>query len=183
MGDEMGLGKTIQVIAFLAGIHYSKLLSRHGRLVYCFQWKLTNNLGSMILSHAFFFSALEGWAQVSLCVPPQWCISGYVNSTYGGHSSELPSCTNLVPSMVRTVFHCLFFAEYYVLKLVVILLHSVIWISRQFFMSAFSCSISNVLFWIMGNCKYGGFQITTLLHLNVLFMGRLERFWHIYGMM
>jgi len=33
MGDEMGLGKTIQVIAFLAGLHYSKLLSRHGKLV------------------------------------------------------------------------------------------------------------------------------------------------------
>ena len=25
MGDEMGLGKTIQVIAFLAGLHYSKI--------------------------------------------------------------------------------------------------------------------------------------------------------------
>ncbi|PNF23188.1 hypothetical protein B7P43_G02730 [Cryptotermes secundus] len=30
MGDEMGLGKTVQVIAFLAGLSYSKLLSRHG---------------------------------------------------------------------------------------------------------------------------------------------------------
>lgn len=28
VGDEMGLGKTIQVIAFLAGLHYSKKLSR-----------------------------------------------------------------------------------------------------------------------------------------------------------
>ena len=28
VGDEMGLGKTIQVIAFLAGLHYSKRLSR-----------------------------------------------------------------------------------------------------------------------------------------------------------
>jgi DNA excision repair protein ERCC-6 len=33
MGDEMGLGKTVQVIAFLAGLKYSKLLSRHGKLV------------------------------------------------------------------------------------------------------------------------------------------------------
>jgi DNA excision repair protein ERCC-6 len=28
VGDEMGLGKTIQVISFLAGLHYSKLLSK-----------------------------------------------------------------------------------------------------------------------------------------------------------
>ncbi|KAL9046349.1 MAG: hypothetical protein Q9214_000796, partial [Letrouitia sp. 1 TL-2023] len=28
VGDEMGLGKTIQIIAFLAGLHYSKKLSR-----------------------------------------------------------------------------------------------------------------------------------------------------------
>lgn len=28
VGDEMGLGKTIQVIAFLAGLHYSKILAR-----------------------------------------------------------------------------------------------------------------------------------------------------------
>ncbi|XP_069685202.1 DNA excision repair protein ERCC-6-like [Periplaneta americana] len=30
LGDEMGLGKTVQVIAFLAGLSYSKLHSRHG---------------------------------------------------------------------------------------------------------------------------------------------------------
>ncbi|EEB13301.1 DNA repair and recombination protein RAD26, putative [Pediculus humanus corporis] len=30
LGDEMGLGKTIQIIAFLAGLSVSKLLSRHG---------------------------------------------------------------------------------------------------------------------------------------------------------
>lgn len=30
LGDEMGLGKTIQVIAFLAGLSISKLISRHG---------------------------------------------------------------------------------------------------------------------------------------------------------
>ncbi|XP_021935615.1 DNA excision repair protein ERCC-6-like isoform X3 [Zootermopsis nevadensis] len=30
LGDEMGLGKTVEVIAFLAGLNYSKLLSRHG---------------------------------------------------------------------------------------------------------------------------------------------------------
>lgn len=30
LGDEMGLGKTIQVIAFLAGLAHSKLVSRHG---------------------------------------------------------------------------------------------------------------------------------------------------------
>ena len=70
MGDEMGLGKTIQVIAFLAGLQYSKLLSRHGRLV-LLSVELTNNLGSMILSHTIFFSALEGWDPVSLCVPLQ----------------------------------------------------------------------------------------------------------------
>ena len=28
IGDEMGLGKTIQVVAFLAGLHYSKMLSK-----------------------------------------------------------------------------------------------------------------------------------------------------------
>lgn len=28
LGDEMGLGKTIQVIAFLAGLSYSKLKTR-----------------------------------------------------------------------------------------------------------------------------------------------------------
>jgi DNA excision repair protein ERCC-6 len=33
MGDEMGLGKTVQVISFLAGLNYSKQLSRHGKLV------------------------------------------------------------------------------------------------------------------------------------------------------
>lgn len=28
LGDEMGLGKTIQIIAFLAGLSYSKLKTR-----------------------------------------------------------------------------------------------------------------------------------------------------------
>ena len=28
VGDEMGLGKTIQVISFLAGLHYSKMLDK-----------------------------------------------------------------------------------------------------------------------------------------------------------
>jgi hypothetical protein len=32
----------------------------------------------------------------------------------------------------------------------------------------------------MENCKYGRVQITTVLQLNVLFMGRLERFWHMW---
>ena len=133
-----------------------------------------------MLSHTFFFSASEGWVQVSLCVPQLWCISGCVNSMCGGHRSELPSYMNLVPSMVRTVFPCLFFAEYFVLKLAIIHLYSIMWIFRLFFTSAFSCSISHVLLWITANCKYGGFQITTVLHLNVLFMGRLERFWHMW---
>lgn len=31
MGDEMGLGKTVQVIAFLAGLDCSELLSHNGR--------------------------------------------------------------------------------------------------------------------------------------------------------
>lgn len=31
MGDEMGLGKTVQVIAFLAGLDCSELLSDGGR--------------------------------------------------------------------------------------------------------------------------------------------------------
>lgn len=31
MGDEMGLGKTVQVIAFLAGLEVSELLSDGGR--------------------------------------------------------------------------------------------------------------------------------------------------------
>ncbi|KAJ9577602.1 hypothetical protein L9F63_005789, partial [Diploptera punctata] len=30
LGDEMGLGKTVQIIAFLAGLSHSKLVSRHG---------------------------------------------------------------------------------------------------------------------------------------------------------
>ncbi|VDQ07654.1 unnamed protein product [Trichobilharzia regenti] len=32
VGDEMGLGKTIQVIALLAGLHYSKIEDRSHRL-------------------------------------------------------------------------------------------------------------------------------------------------------
>lgn len=47
-------------------------------------------------------------------------------------------------------------------------------------MSAFSCSISNFSFCIMGNCKCGGFQITTVLHLHVLFMGILGRLWYVW---
>jgi len=65
---------------------------------------------------------------------------------FGGRSSELPSCMNLVPSMVRTVFPCLFFAEYYVLKLVVIFFRSIVRSFGLYFMSAFFCSIGNVLF-------------------------------------
>jgi hypothetical protein len=71
LGDEMGLGKTVQVIAFLAGINYSKLLSRHGKLVLLslkIYWRLG---GSKELSHTCFFLALEDWDQVSLYVPPQ----------------------------------------------------------------------------------------------------------------
>lgn len=30
LGDEMGLGKTVQIIAFLAAIEHSKIVSRHG---------------------------------------------------------------------------------------------------------------------------------------------------------
>ena len=33
LGDEMGLGKTVEIIAFLAGLDCSELLSYHGR--YC----------------------------------------------------------------------------------------------------------------------------------------------------
>jgi hypothetical protein len=32
----------------------------------------------------------------------------------------------------------------------------------------------------MGSSNYGGVQITTVLHLKVLFMGRLERFWRMW---
>jgi len=31
LGDEMGLGKTVEVIAFLAGLDCSELLSNNGR--------------------------------------------------------------------------------------------------------------------------------------------------------
>lgn len=34
VGDEMGLGKTVQVIAFLAGLEVSELLSDGGRLIF-----------------------------------------------------------------------------------------------------------------------------------------------------
>lgn len=33
LGDEMGLGKTVQVIAFLAGLDCSELLSDGGRYI------------------------------------------------------------------------------------------------------------------------------------------------------
>ena len=35
VGDEMGLGKTIQIIAFLAGLKYSKIGRRTSKYVLC----------------------------------------------------------------------------------------------------------------------------------------------------
>lgn len=112
MGDEMGLGKTVQVIAFLAGLNYSKLLSRHGRLVLLSVNVSYWIVGSKELSNVCFFSVLEVWDQVSSYAPPQWCISGCGNSMYGGHISELLSSMSLAPSMVRTIVHCLVYGSW-----------------------------------------------------------------------
>lgn len=83
LGDEMGLGKTIQIIAFLAGLSYSKLKTRgsnyrqgtpHGHTIIslfiyciygnCFSFRVKKKKGQKIFSIYIYILKKRKWGSI-----------------------------------------------------------------------------------------------------------------------
>lgn len=83
LGDEMGLGKTIQIIAFLAGLSYSKIRTRGSNYRQVFPLQ-TVSLWSQLIFHQMYCCG-GGSCELLMTFQLQYSF----NSFSGGHQRKI----------------------------------------------------------------------------------------------